>query len=103
MTDDRRSRRSAGSRSPSLELPVGATFALFAVLLAVELAGPFIAERKAPTPWHPHHIAERYGLLVIITLGEVIIGTVASLNARRARRGGVDASTPRCSPSPASA
>src|SRR4029079_12785543 len=26
-------------------------------------------------------IAERYGLLVIITLGEVIIGTVASLNA----------------------
>ena len=29
----------------------------------------------------PEHIAERYGLLVIITLGEVIIGTVAALNA----------------------
>jgi low temperature requirement protein LtrA len=26
-------------------------------------------------------IAERFGLLVIITLGEVILGTVASLNA----------------------
>ena len=62
-------------------LPIGATFALFGVLLAVELTGPFIAERKVTTPWHPRHIAERYGLLVIITLGEVIIGTVASLNA----------------------
>jgi low temperature requirement protein LtrA len=62
-------------------LPIGATFALFGVLLAVELTGPFVAERKVTTPWHPHHIAERYGLLVIITLGEVIIGTVASLNA----------------------
>jgi low temperature requirement protein LtrA len=51
------------------------------VLIAFELAGPFIAERTARTPWHPHHIAERYSLLVIITLGEVIIGTVAALNA----------------------
>jgi low temperature requirement protein LtrA len=62
-------------------LSVGATFALFSVLLVIELVGPFVAERRAATPWHPHHIAERYGLLVIITLGEVIIGTVASLNA----------------------
>ena len=80
---DRRSAspRSAGSCSPSLELAIGASFALFAVLLAFELVGPFVAERKGHTPWHPHHIAERYGLLVIITLGEVILGTVASLNA----------------------
>jgi low temperature requirement protein LtrA len=64
-----------------LGLPIGTTFAIFSVLVAVEFVGPFIAERKAGTPWHAHHIAERYGLLVIITLGEVIIGTVASLNA----------------------
>jgi low temperature requirement protein LtrA len=63
------------------DLPVGATFALFIPLFALELVGPFVAERKAGTPWHPHHIAERYGLLVIITLGEVILGTVAALNA----------------------
>ncbi len=63
-----------------LALPIGPSFALFAVLIAFELSGPFVAERKARTPWHPHHIAERYGLLVIITLGEVILGTVASLN-----------------------
>jgi low temperature requirement protein LtrA len=65
-----------------LDLPIATTFALFAVLLVVEMTGPFIAERrKGGTPWHPHHIAERYGLLVIITLGEVILGTVAALNA----------------------
>jgi len=62
-------------------LSIGATFAAFSVLIALELVGPFIAERKASTPWHAEHIAERYGLLVIITLGEVILGTVASLNA----------------------
>jgi low temperature requirement protein LtrA len=64
-----------------LDLPVGTTFALFSPLVALELVGPFLAERKIGTPWHPHHIAERYGLLVIITLGEVILGTVAALNS----------------------
>jgi len=61
--------------------PVAPSFALVGVLILYELAGPRRAERRSPTPWHPHHIAERYGLLVIITLGEVIIGTVASVNA----------------------
>jgi low temperature requirement protein LtrA len=65
----------------ALALPLGTTVAGIAVLVVLELIGPFIAERKAGTPWHAHHIAERYGLLVIITLGEVILGTVASLNA----------------------
>jgi low temperature requirement protein LtrA len=64
-----------------LALPIGTTFALMSALYALELVGPFVAERRALTPWHPHHIAERYGLLVIITLGEVILGTVAALNA----------------------
>jgi low temperature requirement protein LtrA len=57
-------------------------FAWAVPLIAIEFAGPYIAEtRKGGTPWHPHHIAERYGLLVIIALGEGIIGTVASLSA----------------------
>jgi low temperature requirement protein LtrA len=63
------------------DVSVGASLALFFVLFGVETAAPYLAERKAPTPWHPHHIAERYSLLVIITLGEVILGTVAALNA----------------------
>ena len=61
---------------------VPTTFLLFAVLIFVELLGPWIAERrKTETPWHSHHIAERYGLLVIIALGEGVVGTVASLTA----------------------
>jgi low temperature requirement protein LtrA len=63
------------------ELTLVPTLAVVSVLIAAELAGPWVAERKGKTPWHPHHIAERYGLLVIITLGEVILGTVASVNA----------------------
>jgi low temperature requirement protein LtrA len=65
-----------------LSLPIGTTFALMSVLFAIELTGPVVAQqRKGGTPWHPYHIAERYGLLVIITLGEGVIGTVASLSA----------------------
>ncbi|SDH62150.1 low temperature requirement protein A [Agrococcus jejuensis] len=49
------------------------------VLYAIELAGPFFSERLHATPWHPHHIAERYGLLAIIALGEGVLGTVAAV------------------------
>jgi low temperature requirement protein LtrA len=62
--------------------PVGVFFIFVAPLVLIELAGPVIAERgNGGTPWHAQHIAERYGLLTIITLGEGVIGTVASLGA----------------------
>ncbi|HTE65356.1 MAG TPA: low temperature requirement protein A, partial [Candidatus Binatia bacterium] len=66
-----------------LAQPTSAVWFMWGALLAlVELVGPVIAERgKGGTPWHAQHIAERYGLLTIITLGEGVIGTVASLNA----------------------
>lgn len=54
------------------------------VLWCVEMMGPLVAERKGEkhgggsTPWHPHHIAERYSLLTIITLGETVLGTLAA-------------------------
>jgi low temperature requirement protein LtrA len=44
----------------------------FVALVAVELVIPRWAERTGPTSWHPHHIAERYGLFTIILLGEVV-------------------------------
>ncbi|MDO5105105.1 low temperature requirement protein A [Capnocytophaga sp.] len=49
------------------------SFALISVvvLMFCELLVPLLAGR---TPWHPHHIAERYGLLVIIVLGEGLLG-----------------------------
>jgi len=63
------------------ELPLIVFIAIGPVLYAIELAGPIVSERKYGfTPWHPHHIAERYGLLTIITLGEVILGTVNSVS-----------------------
>jgi low temperature requirement protein LtrA len=65
-----------------LDLSVAAAFACAAVLILIELAGPFIAEHiRDGTPWHPHHIAERYGLMVIIALGEGLLGTAAALGA----------------------
>ncbi len=71
-----------------LDLPIGETFAAMTVPFAIEMAGPFLAESKGEgTPWHGHHIAERYGLFVIIALGEGVVGTVASLSAMVAEQG----------------
>jgi low temperature requirement protein LtrA len=39
----------------------------------LELAVPRWAERARATNWHPHHIAERYGLFTIILLGESVL------------------------------
>lgn len=39
----------------------------------VEWMVPVVAERAGTTPWHRHHIMERYGLLNIIVLGEVLV------------------------------
>ena len=42
---------------------------------------PVLAERAAPTTWHPHHIAERYGLLTLIVLGESILAATMAIQA----------------------
>jgi len=64
------------------DVPVGLFLILTCILLAIELAGPFVAERKdGGTPWHAHHIAERHSLFAIIALGEGVVGTVATLSA----------------------
>lgn len=54
---------------------------LMTLLVVLEMLGPWVAERRGGTPWHAHHIAERYGLLVIITLGEVLLGTILAISA----------------------
>ena len=50
------------------------------LMALIELAIPIWAERAVKTPWHPHHIAERYGLFTIIVLGESVL---AATNAVR--------------------
>ncbi len=65
-----------------LSTSVAATLVGAAVLVVFEMFGPWLAERRmGGTPWHAHHIAERYSLLTIIALGEGVVGTVASLSA----------------------
>lgn len=60
-------------------MPIALTVALGACLAVAEFLIPVLAQGGANgTPWHPHHIAERYSALAIITLGEGIVGTIAS-------------------------
>ncbi|WP_435865676.1 low temperature requirement protein A [Streptomyces xanthochromogenes] len=62
-----------------VHMPISAVFAAFGVLGALELVLPVLTQGFAGgTPWHPHHVAERYGLFAIIVLGEGVVGTVAS-------------------------
>ncbi len=53
----------------------------FLVLVIAELAVPAWAERAASSPWHPEHIAERYGLLTIIVLGESILAASIAIQS----------------------
>ena len=60
----------------------------FVVLVALELMAPVWAQQAGATGWHPHHIAERYGLFTIIVLGESVlsatIGVQTALDAGEA-------------------
>lgn len=61
----------------------------FLVGVALELAVPAVAEtRGGYTSFHPHHIAERYGLFTIIVLGEVILANVLAVQQAVAGEGG---------------
>ncbi|UAL29726.1 low temperature requirement protein A [Nocardioides rotundus] len=62
--------------------PIEVVVPAMAVLFFLEMAGPRMIEgRQTTTPWHPHHIAERYGLIMIISFGEVILGTTTAVEA----------------------
>ncbi len=64
-----------------LGLPDNAALASFFVLAALELAIPIWAEQAGRTPWHPRHIAERYGLFTIIVLGESVLSATVGVQA----------------------
>ncbi len=65
----------SGRMPPSLAWP-----ALLA-LVALELAVPLWAEsRGRTTPWHAHHIAERYSGFAIMILGESILGATNAVS-----------------------
>ncbi|MEU3979481.1 low temperature requirement protein A [Streptomyces sp. NPDC026672] len=62
-------------------LPEPARPWLYLVMVIAELCVPLFAERINATAWHPHHIAERYGLFTIIVLGETIAAATAAVKS----------------------
>jgi low temperature requirement protein LtrA len=68
---------------PVLRLP------WFLVMAAFELVVPLWAEAPRNTAWHPHHIAERYGLFTLIVLGETVLASTAAV--QRGLAGGTGA------------
>jgi low temperature requirement protein LtrA len=77
-------------------VPVPWAFLGFVVLVVGEVTLPPLAEsrevdaeRSSPggTTWHPEHIAERYGLLTLIVLGEVILGITGAFGPALSERG----------------
>lgn len=65
-----------------LVLPAPARLPGIVVMIVAEVFLPVWAQSAGMTPWHPHHIAERYELFTLIVLGEsVAAATVAVRNA----------------------
>ncbi|MEU3428462.1 low temperature requirement protein A [Streptomyces gardneri] len=54
---------------------------IFLAMALAELAVPVYAEKDAPSTWHPHHIAERYGLFTIIVLGETVAAATVAVKS----------------------
>jgi len=70
----------------ALEGPLG--IAAIIVIGLLDLAIPIWAERSGrPTPWHPEHIGERYGLFTIIVLGECVLATSGAVQLALAAGG----------------
>jgi low temperature requirement protein LtrA len=65
----------------SLAVPVPWKFVVWAVATLVDVAAPIVAGRRpGRAPLHLEHLPERFGLLVILVLGEVIAGIVTGVH-----------------------
>ena len=60
-------------------VPVEYIAPAFIVLAVLELLVSPWADRAAHLAWHPHHIAERYGLFAIILLGESVLAVTIAV------------------------
>lgn len=61
--------------------------ALVALALA-ELAAPVVLERRlGAAPWNAGHIAERFSLLTLMTIGEVVAATTSAVGALEQEQG----------------
>jgi low temperature requirement protein LtrA len=74
--------------SAVLPLPVVATVGLLVALAVAEMVAPVLLERRwGRPPWNSGHLAERFSLLTLITIGEVIAATTSAVSALIAERG----------------
>ena len=64
-----------------LLLPEAAQGAAFLVLVVLEFLVPVLGERARTTPFHLHHVGERYGLFTLIVLGEDLLAVTGTLIA----------------------
>ncbi|MDH6142591.1 low temperature requirement protein LtrA [Kitasatospora sp. GP30] len=64
-----------------LLLPASAIPYVLPVGVVAELAVPAVAERRVQSAWHPHHIAERYGLFTLIVLGETVSAATVAMQS----------------------
>jgi low temperature requirement protein LtrA len=65
----------------SLAVPTPGRYVLWGVGVAVELAGPTLAARlKDGIPLHMEHLPERFGLFVILVLGESVAAAVTGVH-----------------------
>jgi len=64
-----------------LALPEKLLIPSLLILMVAEMSVPLWAERAAGTPWHPRHIAERYGLFTLIVLGESVLAATTAVQA----------------------
>ncbi len=65
----------------SLALPSPLRFAVWGLAALVDVAAPVVAgKRPRRAPLHLEHLPERFGLLVILVLGEAIAGVVTGVH-----------------------
>lgn len=65
----------------ALAVPQGWWWVPWVILVPMELLVPVWAERAEGTTWHPAHITERYGLFMIIVLGESVLAASVAIQA----------------------
>lgn len=71
-----------------LPLSMPSLLALMAALYLLEIGGTaFVESKVGRLGLHVHHLAERYGLLAIITFGEVVLGTTTAVEALTSEAG----------------
>ncbi|MFD8320499.1 low temperature requirement protein A [Kitasatospora purpeofusca] len=64
-----------------LVLPHDVRSVVIPIGILAELSVPVVAELRTQTTWHPHHIAERYGLFTLIVLGETVAAATVAVQS----------------------